>query len=165
MHSRLEVRHTLRWPRATFLLCVVFLAVAASCRPNAEVSTRATAAALPPAQQLSPDSVCDRPLNRAGVWIRGTVTSTDAFHFAVRETVEPGARGREFEFTVERCLPVESRQGERLPRSALAPGQMVVVWMQLVMRPTVPVEVVAEGVQILEPARPATRPANPPKVF
>ncbi len=93
-------------------------------------------------------SVCARPFTRSGIPIRGLVTAADSSSFSLTEITQAGTPSRGFVFAFYGCLPIESAAGDSLPLSSLVPGRSVLVWPGPAMRPTQPIQAVAEGVQI-----------------
>ncbi len=93
---------------------------------------------------------CARLFSRSGIPVRGTVTAADSLSFSLSEITAAGIPSRRFVFSFYGCLPIESPTGDRLTLSSLLPGRAVLVWMELTMRPTQPIQAVAEGVQLQE---------------
>ena len=93
-------------------------------------------------------SVCARPFIKSGIPIRGLVTAADSSSFSLTETTPAATPNRRFVFAFYGCLPIESAAGDSLPLSSLVPGRSVLVWPGPAMRPTQPIQAIAEGVQI-----------------
>jgi hypothetical protein len=93
-------------------------------------------------------SACPRPFLKSGIPVRGLVTAADSSSFSLTEMTPAGTPSRRFVFAFYGCLPIESAAGDSLPFSSLVPGRSVLVWLGPAMRPTQPIQAVAEGVQI-----------------
>lgn len=135
------------------LCCSCLLLAIMACRDKAKLPFKIASA--PPPTQTATDArqaLCNRPLDRRGIPVRGVITAGDSAHFWVTEARSDGMPRRQFAFTSNVCLPVESSTGQRLSGSALVPGRAVAVWVGNLSVPTQPVQATAIGVQVYEPS-------------